>query len=102
MNELRIGTNWDDLKKEIFTQEELAQCDAKVAIIGQIRKAREDKKISQREVAAISGVQQPIIARMEKGSTKPQLDTVLKVMAALGLTLKVVPIEEEKESKVGA
>ena len=29
------------------------------------------------------------------GSTKPQLDTVLKVLAALGKTLKVVPIEQK-------
>ena len=43
----------------------------------------------------MSGVKQPIIARMEKGTTKPQLDTVLKVLASLGMTLAVVPMESK-------
>ena len=37
-----------------------------------------------------------IIARMETGKTSPQLDTVLKVLASLGKTLAVVPLEQEK------
>lgn len=41
---------------------------------------------------------QPIIARMEKGSTKPQLDTVLKILAPLGKTLAIVPLGKEAES----
>ena len=38
---------------------------------------------------------QPVIARMERGSTSPQLETVLKVLAPLGKTLAVVPINPE-------
>lgn len=41
----------------------------------------------------MSGVRQPVIARMEKGRTSLQLDTVMKVLFALGKTLKVVPLE---------
>ena len=37
----------------------------------------------------LSGVRQPVIARMENGSTSPQLDTVLEVLAPLGKTLYV-------------
>ena len=44
----------------------------------------------------MSGVKQPVIARMEKGSTSPQIDTVLKVLAALGKTLAVVPLETQQ------
>ena len=43
----------------------------------------------------MSGVKQPIIARMEKGSTSPQIDTVLKVLAPLGKTLAVVPLVDQ-------
>jgi len=39
-------------------------------------------------------VKQPIIARMEKGYTSPQLETVLKVLEPLGLTLEVTPINK--------
>lgn len=42
----------------------------------------------------LNGVKQPVIARMEKGLTNPQLETVLKVLEPLGMTLKVVPISE--------
>ncbi len=33
---------------------------------------------------------------MESGSTIPRLDTVVKVLAALGKTLAIVPIESVK------
>ena len=36
-----------------------------------------------------SGVKQPVIARMENGTSSPQLDTVLKVLAPLGKTLYI-------------
>ena len=42
----------------------------------------------------MSGVKQPVIARMEKGKTNPRLDTVLKVLAPLGKTLQVVPLDK--------
>jgi predicted transcriptional regulator len=41
----------------------------------------------------ISGVSQPVIARMEMGKTSPQIDTILKVLAPLGKTLKVAELE---------
>ena len=50
-------------------------------------KARKKKGYSQRKLAEISGVKQPVIARMETGSSTPQLGTVLKVLAAMGKTL---------------
>ena len=55
----------------------------------------QEKGISQKQLEEMSGVKQPIIARMEKGTTKPQLDTVLKVLASLGMTLAVVPMESK-------
>ena len=38
---------------------------------------------------------EPTKARMEKGRTIPQIDTVLKVLAPLGKTLAVVPLQEQ-------
>ena len=40
-------------------------------------------------------MKQPIIARMEKGITNPQLDTILKVLAPLGKTLAIVSLENK-------
>ena len=77
----------------ILTPEEIAESDLRVAIIGEIIKARQEKGISQKKLEELSGVKQPIIARMEKGTTSPQIDTILKVLLPLGKTLAVVPLE---------
>ena len=89
-----LGTKWSDYRKEIFTPEENAESDLRVALIGEFIKARRERGISQKKLEELSGVRQPIIARMEKGSTSPQLDTVLKVLAPLGKTLAIVPIKD--------
>lgn len=89
-----VGTDWEDFRKEFFTPEENAASDLRVAIIGELIKARDEKRISQKQLEELSGVKQPVIARMERGKTSPRLDTVLKVLAPLGKTLQVVPIEK--------
>ena len=79
----------------LLTPEEIAESDLRVALIGELIKARQEKGLSQKKLEELSGVKQPIIARMEKGTTNPQLDTVLKVLAPLGKTLAVVPLENQ-------
>ncbi|MCD8375046.1 MAG: helix-turn-helix transcriptional regulator [Oscillospiraceae bacterium] len=95
INNNELVRTWEELEKEIFTPEEIAASDLRVAIIGELIKARHEKGISQKKLEELSGVKQPVIARMEKGSTSPRLDTVLKVLAPLGKTLAIVPIEKE-------
>ena len=56
--------------------------------------ARHEQGITQKKLEELSGVSQPVIARMETGKTSPQLDTVLKVLASLGKTLAVVSLEQ--------
>ena len=80
---------WEDVRKEIYTPEEIAESDLRVAIIGELIIARKAKGLSQRELEELSGVKQPIIARMENGSTTPNLSTLLKVLAPLGKTLYI-------------
>ena len=80
---------WSEVEKELFTAEEIRESKLRVAIIGEIIKARNERNISQRELEQLSGVKQPVISRMEAGGTSPQLDTVLRVLAPLGKTLYV-------------
>lgn len=88
-----IGGNVLDFMDSILTPEEIAESDLRVSIIRELIKAHQEKGISQKKLEELSGVKQPVIARMEKGSTSPQLDTILKVLAPLGKTLAVVPLE---------
>jgi len=85
---------WREVRPEIYTAEEIRESDLRVAIIGELIKARNEQGLSQRELEELSGVRQPIIARMERGSASLQIDTVLKVLAPLGKTLAVVPLEK--------
>jgi predicted XRE-type DNA-binding protein len=89
-----IGGTWDDLRQELFSPEEIAASDLRVAMMIELVKARQERGISQKKLEELSGVKQPIIARMEKGYTSPQIDTVLKVLAPLGKTLAIVPFGE--------
>ncbi|HCP95941.1 MAG: helix-turn-helix transcriptional regulator [Anaerovibrio sp.] len=81
------------MEKQYFTSEEISESDLRVALISEIIAARNEKGITQKHLEELSGVKQPVIARMERGSANSTLSTVLKVLAPLGKTLRVVPIE---------
>ncbi|MDE6004501.1 MAG: helix-turn-helix transcriptional regulator [Oscillospiraceae bacterium] len=90
----KVFTTWDDVEKELFSSEEIAESKLRVALIGELIKARKEKGLSQRDLEILSGVKQPVIARMENGNTTPNLSTVLKILKPLGKTLAIVPIED--------
>lgn len=89
-NNPHLGCSWEDVRNELFTPDEIAESDLRVAIMSEIIRARNEKGITQKELEQLSGVKQPAIARLESGRTSPQLDTVIKVLAPLGKTLAVV------------
>ena len=80
---------WEDVRKEMFTPEEIAESNLRVALIGELVKARKERGLSQKQLEELTGVKQPVIARMENGSTTPNLSTILKVLAPLGKTLYI-------------
>ena len=93
MNNSAVGSKWEDVQKEFFAQEEIVESKLRVQLMGELIKARQEQGISQKKLEELSGVKQPVIARMEKGSTNPQIDTLLKVLALLGKTIAIVPIK---------
>lgn len=94
INNKSIGESWNDFKTEVFSPEEIAESNFRVALIEQIIHARKSKNISQKQLEELSGVKQPVIARLETGSTSPQVDTLLKILMPLGMTLSVTPIDQ--------
>lgn len=90
-----IGRDALEFVDTLLTPEEIAESNLRVALIGELIKARQEKGLSQKKLEELSGVKQPVIARMEKGLTSPQLDTILKVLAPLGKTLAVVPLDNQ-------
>jgi ribosome-binding protein aMBF1 (putative translation factor) len=99
MSNESMGRNWEDVRKELLTPNEIRESDLRVAIIGELIKARQDQGISQKKLEEMSGVKQPIIARMEKGTTIPNLSTILKILGPLGKTLYVGDLTKKAEEK---
>ncbi|MDQ2077430.1 helix-turn-helix domain-containing protein [Marinimicrobium sp. ABcell2] len=54
-----------------------------------VKQARKRQKLSQRALADLSGVSQATIVGLETQGRTPHLDSVLRVLEALGLTLYV-------------
>lgn len=87
------GASWNEFQKQLFTPQEISESKVRVAIINEMIKAREQNGITQKQLEAMSGVKQPVISRMEKGTTDPQLSTVIKILNSLGKTLEIVPMK---------
>lgn len=60
-------------------------------IIDQLIEQRKQQHLSQTELAKKVNMTQSVIARIESKKTVPQIDTLMKIIMALGCTLEVVP-----------
>lgn len=95
MKNKSIGNSWEEVRRDLFNEEEINASNMRVAVINEFISARKEKGISQKELEKLSGVKQPVIARLETGNVSPQVDTLLKLLASVGKTLAVVPMERE-------
>ena len=91
--ESAIGRSWEEFEKDVYTADEIRESDLRVSLISEFIRARDELGISQKKLEELSGVKQSIIARMEKGYSNPQIETVLKLLAPMGKTLAIVPIK---------
>lgn len=64
-------------------------------IIGELVRIREVQRMSQKRLSEMVEMSQPSLARLESKRISPGIDTMLKLLAPLGYTLEVVPINEE-------
>lgn len=64
-------------------------------LVGEVVRLRQEQGLTQKQLAQLSGVKQPIIARIETKQNIPQLSTLMKLLYPLGRTLTVVPIDEK-------
>ena len=64
--------------------------------IGQyLRRLREQAGISQRDLAVRMGCHQPAIARLEAGGVRPNVDTLRRIVEALGLQLELHAVSRD-------
>ena len=92
-------SNWNDIKNNMtsLSQEDWDEIDLKVKIVGEVMQARKKAGITQAELENLTGIKQTFIARFENNHMDPQLTTVLKLLRPLGLTLDIVPLQQQQQ-----
>ena len=84
-----------ELRKELnITPDDEAIIELEKELIRSMVKIREEQGLSQKELAEKCNFKQPTIARMEKNTHSPQVDSLLKVLVSMGYTLQIVPMKE--------
>ena len=89
---------WEDYTEHVKNTDASAAKDLEEAvnhasIISAMIKQRNELGLSQRELAAMCGIPQSSVARIESYKTTPNLDTLLKIFRHLGLQLSVSPLK---------
>ena len=85
---------WEDFKKDAksineTTKSDIEEMEILASIISAIIERRNELGYSQRELAQICGIPHSSVARIESCTVKPNVETLLKIMKPLGLTLSV-------------
>ncbi len=63
-----------------------------------IQSERLKQGMTQSELASLTGTLQKTISAIENGSAGTKLDTLLSVIASLGLDMQIVPREQGRKS----
>ena len=85
---------WEEVRCELYTPEEIAESNMRVALMAELIRARKEQGISQRKLEELSGIKQLMIARIENGNSNPRLETVIKLHTPLGMILEIVPMKK--------
>lgn len=77
--------NWDEFKKSItFIDDIEKQAIAETAKkVNECVRLRKEMGITQKQLSEITGLSQPVIARIENGHSLPEYKTVMKILIAL-------------------
>ena len=87
---------WKELKNDLsVNQENQNSIELEKDLIRTMVAIREEKGLTQTQLAEICNVKQPVIARMESSVHSPQIDSLLKILTPLGYTLQIVPMGEK-------
>ena len=88
---------WKDFERKAIAEggtikEDFEEMEVIASIITSIIQKRNELGYSQRFLADLCGLPQSSIARIEAYIVKPNVDTLIKIMRPLGLSLKVVAL----------
>ena len=86
---------WEDYKKDAkevndTVKQDIEEMEVLAGIVSTIIEKRNELGMTQRELAKICGLPQSSVARIESCTVKPKVETLIKIMIPLGLTLSAV------------
>lgn len=88
---------WKKLKNDlVLNQENLNAIELEKDLIRTMIHIREEKGLTQSQLAEMCNVKQPVIARMESSVHSPQINSLLRILTPLGYTLQIVPMEKKQ------
>ena len=88
---------WEDFKKNAKDvnpdiKEDIEEMETLALIVSAIIEKRNELGYSQRELAEMCGLPHSSVARIEACTVKPKVETLIKIMKPLGLTLAAVAL----------
>ncbi len=93
--------DWDEYKEYVKSSDKdakkiIEEVEAEAEIIGALIQQRAALGLSQRDLAALCDIPQSSVARIESNKITPRLDTILKLLNEMGLTLRVTKLSANK------
>lgn len=101
-----MPTKFDDYIREIEEKvkaegpKAVARWDAFNTHFAMVRELRKERHLTQKQLAAASGINQAEISRIECGQTNPTASTLAALLAPLGARLGVVKREGRDKSEI--
>ncbi len=94
------GTDFDDFGNQDnnLASDGCAEREFAAELLGKLKAVRKEKGFTQAQLAKASGLKQSAIARLESMSYSPRIDTLIRVVTALGYKLVIVPIDEKTQA----
>lgn len=88
-------STWKEIKNDLnLNPEDLNAIELEKDLIRTMIQIREEKGLTQSQLAEMCHVKQPVIARMESSVHSPQIDSLLRILTPLGYTLQIIPMEK--------
>ena len=92
----KAGIKFETIKEMLLKDEnfknEYEKLKPRYEIISQIIETRNEKNITQQELAKMAGTQKSNISRLESGTYNPSLDFLIKIANCLGKEIKITLI----------
>lgn len=85
-------SKWEDVRKEIFTEEELKEQDRKIkerVALREIQELREQYKLTQHQLSIKSGIPRSTISKIENGKRNVCFDKLTQIADALDKDLEI-------------